>query len=197
MRRRTLATPQSSTTSRVPWDVIVATLETYKRLHGNLQVAQAFEVPVNDERWPAGAWGLRLGCRVHNLRIAKNTLHEAKRQALDAVGFEWQGPRQSISFELKLAALTAFKAAYGHVRVPQKFTLPHADVLWTGDELKLGCVVNKLRQSQRLRRGKKGASRKDTLTRSTTWALSGVQRWTLESCDKTGCRWCCQVSYVR
>ena len=49
------------------WELARDALAVYKELHGDLEVIRTFVVP-SDAPWPAEAWGLKLGKRVHDIR---------------------------------------------------------------------------------------------------------------------------------
>ena len=79
------------------WEEVRDALVTYKELHGNLQVPDKFAVP-SEAPWPKGAWGVKLGLSVKNIRHNGDFVwrgnyaetHPERRAELDAMGFRWR-----------------------------------------------------------------------------------------------------------
>ena len=73
------------------WQCALQSLVAYKKLHGDLQVPQAFVVP-SEAPWPKEAWGMKLGSRVSHIRSDEHYVkNEPERRAeLDALGFPWR-----------------------------------------------------------------------------------------------------------
>ncbi|KDO25650.1 hypothetical protein SPRG_08949 [Saprolegnia parasitica CBS 223.65] len=117
-------------TTAVPWDLKVAALATYRRLHCHCNVPPEFEVPSHDSAWPQALWTIKLGKVVANIRIkGQAALTEGRRQQLQDLGFVWC-PRTSqqlvAQWETNMHALTVYKQLHGHVLVPDDFVVPEA-----------------------------------------------------------------------
>ena len=79
--------------SKRRFDMVYSALTTYKNLHGDLFVPQAFTVP-KSEPWPQSTWGLKLGARVNAIRSQGTLVANApdRRERLDQLGFIWELP---------------------------------------------------------------------------------------------------------
>ncbi|CAK4884606.1 unnamed protein product [Aphanomyces euteiches] len=167
----------------------IEALECFKAIKGHVNVQQKFVVPADDPRWPKSIWRLKLGHRVHNYRIKrKSSMPAWQREKLDALGFKWDGIKQHIAFEKKLDALQVYYNAYGHLRVPQSYKIPSANVKWDGEPMPLGRVVNKLRQGK----DKMALEKRRLLTKmGFVWSNAGGGGGTTAQDDKT-----IDISYV-
>jgi len=118
------------------WEAVVAALEAYKKVHGDVRVPTRFAVP-DDEEYPEVCRGLKLGQRVASIRATGRYVDdEGRRRQLEALGFEWRLRRPSASqgganppepFEVVVAALEAYRAAHGDAVVPPNFVVPRND----------------------------------------------------------------------
>jgi hypothetical protein len=72
-----------------------SSLETYRKVFGDLLVPQPFVVPDSDPQWPQDVWGLRLGARVNAIRSQGTFVNgnPERRQMLDDLGFVWSPPK--------------------------------------------------------------------------------------------------------
>ena len=72
------------------WEEVLAALQAYQQVHGDLQVPKAFVVP-SEAPWAEEAWGMKLGGRVDNIRHRGDFVREDpdRRAELDALGFRW------------------------------------------------------------------------------------------------------------
>jgi hypothetical protein len=72
------------------WEEVLAALQAYQEVHGDLEVTRAFVVP-SEAPWPEEAWGIQLGKRVCNIRHREDFVkdHPERRAELDALGFRW------------------------------------------------------------------------------------------------------------
>jgi hypothetical protein len=75
--------------SEYQWShVVVPALMAYKKVHGNLNVAQSFVVPEEDP-WPIKSWSLKLGSAFVKIRSRGSFIsgHPGRRQWLEHKGF--------------------------------------------------------------------------------------------------------------
>ena len=52
------------------WEFIYSALQTYKHIYGHIDIPLDYEVP-EGPAWGSELWGLKLGCRVRNIRYSK------------------------------------------------------------------------------------------------------------------------------
>lgn len=102
-------------------DHIVEGLKIYKELYDTMSVGKKFKVPESPQ-WPRHLWNMRLGTRLHQIALDPEVPPEAKAK-LEAVGFKIKGALLD-SWEVFLAALTAYKRMYGDVDVKTTFRVP-------------------------------------------------------------------------
>ena len=122
-----------------------------------VSISKSFDVPARDSKaarlWPARTHGIALGARVVEVVRARGAYClrckgpggqypnpkpptvEERRAELDALGFVWD--KSGAHWEGVLAALRAFEALHGHVRVPPRFVVP--------------CVATEQRRARRAR----------------------------------------------
>ncbi|OQR82363.1 hypothetical protein THRCLA_23213, partial [Thraustotheca clavata] len=127
------------------WQLKLAALTTYKKLHGNLLIPQKFVVPINDPNWPEETWNLRLGISVAYLRTRRDNLLPEHQHELDKLSFVWS--QLEDDWQLKLAALTTYKKLHENLFVPNRFVVPSDDPKWPEEtwNLKIGAFVKRLR----------------------------------------------------
>ncbi|KAF0685117.1 Aste57867_22942 [Aphanomyces stellatus] len=113
---------------RYKWQLHLHALSLYKATFGDTLVPQSFVVPAQAP-WPASLHGVPLGRVVGTLRQSMAGLSQAKRAALDALGFTWTLTKLKFSWEDKLLALQTF-AVRGHLNVPPGFVVPDQDPAW-------------------------------------------------------------------
>ncbi|KAF0694331.1 Aste57867_14784 [Aphanomyces stellatus] len=128
------------------WQCKMEALAIYRREYGDLLVPRTFVVPRHAPTWPVYLWDKNLGKEVNTLRDM-DYVPEARRHALDAIGFVWHV--QDDTWQANVAALAHFKAVYGHLCVRQHFAVRDGDMEWPDAfwGKKLGNVVSGLRQS--------------------------------------------------
>ncbi|RHY22457.1 hypothetical protein DYB32_009495 [Aphanomyces invadans] len=131
------------------WQANFVGLETYKRLHGDLNVPADFVVPDNDPLWPRQLWNTRFGSFVHTLRHRNAELSNERRDALETLGFVWSA--RDLRWKRNMLALETFKNLYGHLRIRNTFVVPDQDPNWPPElwKMKLGYRVHSLRVCSR------------------------------------------------
>ena len=132
--------------SRAPseWEVIRQGLLAYKSVFGDVLVPRDFVVPDHDPDWAEDLWGLQLGAIVRRIRCGQYREHRAE---MEAMGFAFRAaPRQWEDLRLGLGT---YKAQFGGLRVPSRFTVPRAppwpEALWGW---RLGGVVASIRRNK-------------------------------------------------
>jgi hypothetical protein len=110
------------------WEGVFLALQTYKRIHGDLNVPLSFVVP-NDSKWPSEIWGLELGSTVNGIRYKEN--FENYKDELNALGFEWK-PKER-HWECVYLALRTYKLIFGHLNIPISFIVPDDDSQWPSE----------------------------------------------------------------
>ncbi|KAF0743976.1 hypothetical protein Ae201684P_003899 [Aphanomyces euteiches] len=117
----------SQSRSHQKWhQCIFPALETFVRIFGHCDVAQAWAVPMNDPSWPVATWGLPLGRIVRDMRHIDAYAHVFDRDAVDALGFLWT-PEAKLRFQVMervIPALETFRQVYGHLFVSNAFVVP-------------------------------------------------------------------------
>jgi hypothetical protein len=85
--------------------MLCSALQIYKSKHGDLKVSPAFEVPEDDD-WPEGLWGLKLGHRVHNIKYRGDFVSDNKEywDLLNDLGFEWPRKRRKAIIQSGLSS---------------------------------------------------------------------------------------------
>ncbi|OQR83648.1 hypothetical protein ACHHYP_14439 [Achlya hypogyna] len=71
------------------WDVKLATLESFHRLYGHLNIPAGYRVPKDDAAWPKKASHVRLTDVADDLRRNRAQLTHAQCRALEALAFQW------------------------------------------------------------------------------------------------------------
>lgn len=133
------------------FDSVYKGLETYKTLHGNLEVPLDFIVP-KEEPWTEDLWSMNLGAHVQGLREKNELVHRlpAREEKLNRLGFVWEETGRALfskkRFEMVYQALLTYKEQKGDLLVPQAFVVPN-DPIWPELTwgLKLGARVNAIR----------------------------------------------------
>ncbi|RHZ38731.1 hypothetical protein DYB26_013531 [Aphanomyces astaci] len=127
------------------WSLNMEALGIYKAQYQDLLIPVHFVVPQEDPQWPVYLWGKKLGMVVHNLRGREAKLTPERRQALNAMEFEWDA--NQAQWQLNLAALKTFKQVYGHVKILREFVVPSEGGWWPSRfwGFRLGTYVNSLR----------------------------------------------------
>ncbi|KDO25071.1 hypothetical protein SPRG_09210 [Saprolegnia parasitica CBS 223.65] len=128
------------------WALFISALRVHKHIYEHVLVRQDFVVPSDDPAWPIEMWGARLGTMVTKLRAEGDAkCPPARRAQLAELGFAWDA--FAAKWELRIEALTIFRALYGHTLVPFIFVVPANDPAWPRRlwNYKLGSVVNYIR----------------------------------------------------
>lgn len=116
-------------------------IETYKNIHGNLQVPHKFVVPSDDPNWPEECWGLQLKRCLTNWgkTLGSNSQYREELEAL-GVSFDVARRKEKDFFDSTFLALTFYKVITGHLDVPRSFVVPRGDTNWPEDcwNVKLG-----------------------------------------------------------
>ncbi|MBI4024127.1 MAG: helicase associated domain-containing protein [Verrucomicrobia bacterium] len=118
------------------WEQRFKELQAFKKRFGHCRVHQ---------RWPENR---HLGNWVRHLRDIRNRLSEARRQKLDAIGFDWDPV--ATRWERRFEKLKAFKKKFGHCRVPTEWTGNRGLNLWVMAQ-KRGCAQMSPERVRRLR----------------------------------------------
>lgn len=129
------------------WEqVALSALQSYKAIEGHLRVPRKFVVPENDDRFAKPAWGYKLGAHVNQLRVKRESLTEYQLDALEEIGFIWNSTNDKWANQF-LPALRRYRELHGHVNVPQLFTVPSEDGIWSQElwGFALGRMVNQTR----------------------------------------------------
>ena len=133
----------------IPFEQIFDALEVYKQEMGNLDVDQSFVVP-NTEPWKLSTRGLPLGSKIPVIR-SKSYLRDnpSAEDKLREIGFEFDGKAAANNQRFKLVydALTAYKANFGDLLVPQPYVIPDNSPSFPEHTwgLRLGARVNAIR----------------------------------------------------
>lgn len=142
------------------WDILLETLQAYKRIYGDLRVTVKFVVPDN-EAWPRLSRNSKLGLRVASIRSAGRYVkdHPERKAILDEMGFEWKmrenTHKQQINndnFDKVYEALVLYKEIVDDdlEGIPVEFVVPSEspwpEHLWS---LKLGVHVQSFKSSDK------------------------------------------------
>ena len=92
----------------------LAALTTFRAAHGHLRVPKRY---IDSSGLALGKWVTR-----RRTEYGKGALSPERIAALDALGMVWDA--QEESFQQGIAALTTFRAAHGHLRVPRNYIDP-------------------------------------------------------------------------
>ncbi|KAG9415273.1 hypothetical protein AC1031_008717 [Aphanomyces cochlioides] len=132
--------------SQHQWSLIMEALETFKKMHGHVNVPREFEVQEDDPEWPNHLWGMKLGTKVGSIRKVESKLTLEKRQELEKMNFIWDA--NELHRNLILLAFKTYKEIYDNLYVPSKFVVPSDDPEWppelAGMKLQGGDVNNLL-----------------------------------------------------
>ncbi|OQR84709.1 Carboxyvinyl-carboxyphosphonate phosphorylmutase [Thraustotheca clavata] len=137
--------PQTWFCVEYEWQLKLAALTTYKKLHGNLLIPKKFVVPTNDRQWPKDTWNITLGLLVTNLRSRQSNLTLERRNGFERLGFVWNTFDRL--WQDQIEALNVYKSIYSDVNVPLSFVVHTDDPRWPKHlhNVPLGRLVRYLR----------------------------------------------------
>jgi hypothetical protein len=118
------------------WDTWLEALRAFRAEHGHLRVPFTY-VTAN---------GLRLGNKLCRLRADKDKLTPDQIARLDQLGVQWRG--NTPTWEQGLAAIRAFRAKHGHLRVPKGQLVDGFDLAGWLNRLRSRRTQGKLTQGQ-------------------------------------------------
>jgi len=74
------------------WNLVVEALISFRVLHRNTLVPNAFVVPHDDHNYPSATWGIPLGRCVHQIRIRHDFIRKKPDRVsqLNGLGFVWE-----------------------------------------------------------------------------------------------------------
>jgi hypothetical protein len=121
-----------------------ATLLRYKEIFGDMSAPPSFVVPQNDESWPKGASGMKLGSIVNSIRLGLS--YTKFYDELLSIGFDYR--INAVGFQLAKQALLLYNEIYDDMLVPSEFEVPRDSDIWPADMrgMKLGNLVTDIRQ---------------------------------------------------
>lgn len=101
------------------FDQILEGISVFKRVFGDLEISNKFEVPGTDS-WPSHLHGLRLGKRLEKILSTREffQLHPDKVNSLKKLGFEPKASSLVDDWSMIYQALKVYKQVYGDLRVP-------------------------------------------------------------------------------
>jgi hypothetical protein len=121
-----------------------ATLLHYKEVFGDLSAPPSFVVPQNDNSWPNGASGMKLGSVVNSIRLGLS--YTEHYHELLSIGFDYR--INAVGYQLARQALLLYDEIYDDMLVPSEFEVPRDSDIWPADMqgMKLGSLVTDIRQ---------------------------------------------------
>jgi hypothetical protein len=132
---------------RLVWSDIKLALDIYRNVTGHLRVGGAFSIPEHDASWPQRLWGMRLGAIARNIRTKEYLVEH--RDELLMLGFPFDEQPYQVPWKLVQQALDTYKALYGDLLVPYRFTVPvDKHQIWPDEKLwglRLGSIVQRIR----------------------------------------------------
>ncbi|KDO31384.1 hypothetical protein SPRG_04001 [Saprolegnia parasitica CBS 223.65] len=133
------------------WAAAVQALQTFRGLHGHIDVPVDFDVPTT-AAWPDAVHGLQLGRLLAFLRT-QTMVDPVYKVILDALGFDWKPvcvvQRRRWSWDHQFEALCLYREKHGNLAVPTTYVVP-ASYPRHLHHLPLGRVVNILRCQSRV-----------------------------------------------
>lgn len=107
-------------TAELKFNKAKTALVNFKKINGHMMVPTRFVVPSNNHNWPRDTWGLKLGGVVSKIRGGD---YSDKQEELLRIGFCYD--IFLAKYNLSKLALLSYQEIYGHMLVPQRFTVPH------------------------------------------------------------------------
>ncbi|ETV94230.1 hypothetical protein H310_11909 [Aphanomyces invadans] len=122
------------------WKKRMLALQTYRDIHGDLDVPPEFTVPEGDPKWPAPTWGLKLYTAVRNIQSRSHRLNFEQLDELHQLGFQWD--KVEFTFACRADAWKLYCDMHQSRHVPESFVVPR-DAPWPRRmwDLPLGRVV--------------------------------------------------------
>lgn len=99
--------------------IAMAAFIKYKELYGHLDLHRTFQVPKDDERWPAELRGLKLGMIASHIRNYE--VYNDLQKPLEELGFDFGYQKRPPNFEVIFESLLVYKEKHGHLLMPLEF----------------------------------------------------------------------------
>lgn len=116
----------------------------YKDIFGDMLAPPSFVIPPNDESWPKGASGMKLGSIVNSVRLGLS--YTKFYEELVSIGFDYRV--NAVGYQLAKQALLLYREIYDDMLVLSDFEVPRDSDIWPADTwgIKLGSLVSDIRQ---------------------------------------------------
>lgn len=111
-------------------ELVLAALNHYKEIHGDLNVKVSFCVPVDGKRqgWPEEVWGMKLGSTVSSIRGGRCYVNS--KEDFEKIGFNYDKQKVHYGAGVVMTAMQQYVAMHGNFCVPVRYCVPFDSAVW-------------------------------------------------------------------